>query len=186
MEKIMFKNLRMHLNWLVLAACIVSTPASAATKEEIDTGVQKALTSLYAKYPAAEALGKDAKGIMVFPDIFKAGLVIGGEGGEGALLVDGKIAGYFSTGGLSVGLQAGAQSHGYALFFMTEDALNYAKNVYGWEVGVGPSIVVVDAGAAKNLTTTTGHSDVYAFVFGQKGLMAGVGLKGNKISRIEK
>lgn len=182
----MFKNLRTHLSWLVLAACIVSMPAAAATKEEIDSGVQKALTDLYAKYPAAKALGKDAKGILVFPEVFKAGLVIGGEGGEGALLVDGKHAGYFSTGGLSIGLQAGAQTHGYALFFMTDDALNYAKDVSGWEIGVGPSIVVVDAGMAKNLTTTTGHSDVYAFIFGQKGLMAGLGVKGNKISRIEK
>lgn len=182
----MFKNLRTHLSLMVLAACIISMPASAATKEEIDSGVQSALTSLYAKYPAAKALAKDAKGILVFPKIFKAGLVIGGEGGDGALLINGETEGYFTTGGLSIGMQAGAQKYGYALFFMTEDALNYAKSVSGWEIGVGPSFVVVDAGMAKNLTTTTAHSDVYAFVFGQKGLMAGVGLKGNKISRIKK
>lgn len=182
----MFEKISTLLKGLVIAACLVSLPAAAASKEEIDKGVQSSLASLYAKYPAAKALSKDAKGILVFPEILKAGLVIGGEGGEGALLVNGKTEGYFNTGGLSIGLQAGAQKYGYALFFMTDDALKYVKNVSGWEIGVGPSIVVVDAGMAKNLTTTTGHSDVYAFIFSQKGLMAGIGLKGNKISRIEK
>jgi lipid-binding SYLF domain-containing protein len=182
----MFKRIRVLFKSLVLAISFVSLPVVAASKAEIDQGVQTSLKSLYAKYPAARALSKDAKGIMVFPKIVKAGLVIGGEGGEGALLSSGKTHGYYNSGGLSIGLQAGAQKYSYVLFFMTDESMNYVKDLAGWEIGVGPSVVVVDAGMAKNLTTTTGHSDIYAFIFGQKGLMAGLGVKGNKISKIEK
>jgi lipid-binding SYLF domain-containing protein len=186
MEKIMFGQMRTFLNALLIAVSLVSLPASAASKEEIDQGVQSALNALYADYPAAKALSKDAKGILVFPEITKVGMVVGGEGGDGALLIAGKTAGYYSTGGLSIGMQLGAQKYGYVLFFMTEESMSYLKSLEGWEVGVGPSIVVVDAGMAKNLTTTTGHSEIYAFIFGQKGLMAGIGLKGNKISKIQR
>ena len=84
----------------------------------------------------------------------------------------------------SYGLQAGVQTFDYAMFFMTNSALDYLDRSEGFEVGVGPSIVVVDAGVAKSLTTTTGKNDVYAFIFGQKGLMAGLGLQGSKITRI--
>jgi lipid-binding SYLF domain-containing protein len=182
----MFKHIRILLNVLLIAVSLVSLPAAGASKAEIDQGVQKSLKSLYAEYPAAKALSNDAKGIMVFPEIVKAGLVIGGEGGEGALLSGGKTIGYYSSGGLSMGLQAGAQKYSYVLFFMTDDSMSNVNDLIGWEVGVGPSIVVVDAGMANNFTTTTVNSDIYAFIFGQKGLMAGLGLKGNTISKIEK
>lgn len=182
----MFKRISVLFGMLAMVVSLVSMPATAASKEEIDTGVQKALQKLYASEPGAAALGKDARGILVFPEIFKAGLIIGGEGGEGALLVGGKTAGYYSSGGLSYGLQAGAQEYSYALFFMDDEALKTLDSMDGWEVGVGPTIVVVDEGAAKNLTTKTAKSGVYAFIFGQEGLMAGIGLKGNKITKIKK
>src|SRR6185295_9456143 len=98
----------------------------------------------------------------------------------------GKIVGYYNTGALSVGLQAGAQQYGYALFFMSDSALQYLKNTSGWEIGVGPSIVIVDSGMAKNLSTTTAHADIYAFIFDQKGLMAGAGLQGSKITPLDR
>jgi len=158
----MWVQTKAFLNTLLLAACLVSMPAVAATKAELDRQVQASLKSLYAKYPAAKTLSKDAKGILVFPEIVKAGLIIGGEGGEGALLSAGKTVDYYSTGGLSVGLQAGAQKYGYVLFFMTDESMGYVQNVAGWEIGVGPSVVVVDAGLAKNLTTTTAKDSVYA------------------------
>jgi lipid-binding SYLF domain-containing protein len=85
---------------------------------------------------------------------------------------------------VSYGLQAGVQGFAYAMFFMTDSALSYLENSAGFEVGVGPSVVVVDAGKAKTLTTTTGRDDVYAFIFGQKGLMAGLGLQGSKITKV--
>ena len=103
----------------------------------------------------------------------------------GALLVDGKTAGYYNTAAASYGLQAGAQSFGYAMLLMTDTALDHLQNSSGWEVGVGPSIVVVDKGAAKALTTSTAKEDIYAFFFDQKGLMAGLGLQGSKITKIE-
>jgi lipid-binding SYLF domain-containing protein len=161
-------------------------PACAASAAEIDAGVDAALAKLYEKTPAAKELAKVAKGILVFPDIVKAGFIVGGQFGEGALRVDGKTAGYYSTVAASYGLQIGAQSFGYALFFITDSSLDYLKKSEGWEIGVGPSIVVVDEGIAKSLTTTTAKSDIYAFFFDQKGLMAGLGLQGSKITKIDK
>ena len=111
--------------------------------------------------------------------------MIGGQYGEGALLIKGKTAGYYKTVAASYGLQAGAQSFGYAMLLMTDEALNYLEKSSGWELGVGPSIVVVDAGKAKSLTTTTAKDDIYAFFFGQEGLMAGLGIQGSKITKID-
>jgi lipid-binding SYLF domain-containing protein len=143
-----------------------------------------ALADLYADSDTARILGESAKGILVFPSIVKGGFLVGGQYGEGALLVDGKQIGRYNTVQLSYGLQAGLQKYGYTLFFMTDDALNWVQSSPGWELGVGPTIVVVDEGVGKNLSTTTLKSDVYAFFFSQKGLMGGMGLQGTKISKI--
>ena len=86
----------------------------------------------------------------------------------------------------SYGLQAGIQSFGYALFLMTDSAVGYLDTSGGWELGTGPSIVILDVGMAKALTTTTIQNDVYAVFFDQRGLMAGLGLQGSKISRMER
>jgi lipid-binding SYLF domain-containing protein len=169
----------------MLAATLVPAALAADTKS-LDRDSAAALKSLYDKTPAAKALGAKAKGILVFPRIVKAGFIVGGQGGEGALLRNGKPVGYFGTGGMSIGFQAGAQSFGYALFFMSDAALNHVNSTDGWEIGVGPSVVIVDAGMARALTTTTAHSDIYAFFFDQKGLMAGMGLQGTKIYPIER
>jgi lipid-binding SYLF domain-containing protein len=120
----------------------------------------------------------------VFPEVTKAGLGVGGQYGEGALLKKGSAAAYYKTTGASVGLQAGAQKYGYAMFFMNAKALEQLNKANGFEVGIGPSLVVVDEGMAKTTTTTTMKDDIYAFVFGQKGLMAGLGIQGNKITQI--
>jgi lipid-binding SYLF domain-containing protein len=120
----------------------------------------------------------------VFPELTKAGLGVGGQYGEGALLKKGSAAAYYKTTGASVGLQAGAQKYGYAMFFMNAKALEQLNKANGFEVGIGPSLVVVDEGMAKTTTTTTMKDDIYAFVFGQKGLMAGLGIQGNKITQI--
>lgn len=160
--------------------------ASAASAAEIEQGVNAAEKELYAKFPAAKALAQSAKGILIFPEIVKGGFVVGGLYGEGALRKEGKTVGYYSTVAGSYGLQAGLQKYGYALFLMTDAVLDYLKKSDGWEIGVGPSIVIVDAGMAKSMTTTTAKSDIYAFFFDQKGLMAGLGLQGSKITRISK
>jgi lipid-binding SYLF domain-containing protein len=157
---------------------------SAETAAEIDRDVDSAIEKLYAGSPVAKELSKVAKGILVFPDVIKGGLIVGGQYGKGALRVDGKTVGYYNTVAASYGLQAGAQSFGFAMFFMTQDALEYLKKSSGWEIGVGPSIVIVDEGVARSLTTTTARDEIYAFFFNQKGLMAGLGLQGSKITQI--
>lgn len=172
--------------YCALAAILLalSQPAVAASAAQIDRDASAVLAKLYQRYPAAKALAKDAKGILVFPKILKAGLVIGGESGDGALRVNGKTVGYYNTSGVSYGLQAGAQSYGYVLFLMTDAAVNSLGRAEGLELGVGPSVVVMDDGMAKKTTTTTSQSDIYAFVFAQKGLMAGLGIQGSKITKI--
>jgi lipid-binding SYLF domain-containing protein len=145
---------------------------------------QAALRTLNAGVPLAAELTKTAVAVLVFPTITKAGLGIGGQYGEGTLLKKGAPAAYYKTTGASFGLQAGGQKYGYAMFFMTAGALAQLDNANGFEVGVGPSIVVVDEGMGKSRTTNTLKGDVYAFIFGQKGLMAGLGIQGNKITRI--
>jgi len=168
---------------MTLTAANVSNAASAA---EISRDAKAALQKLYAKSPPAKALGEKAAAILVFPAITKGGLIVGGQYGEGVLMKGPRATGYYNTVSVSYGLQAGVQKYGYALFFMTESALAYLDKSDGWELGTGPSIVVVDVGAAGGITTTTAKSDVYAFFFDQKGLMAGLGLQGTKITKIKK
>jgi lipid-binding SYLF domain-containing protein len=166
----------------ILAA---TTPnARAASAAEIDQKSHAALQELYAKSPAARRVGHSAVAVLVFPEILKAGFIWGGQQGEGALISHGHTVGYYKTVAASYGLQAGIQKFGYALFFMRDGDLAYLHKSRGWEIGSGPSIVIVDTGMAKSLTTTTLRKGVYAFVFSQRGLMAGLGLQGSKIREI--
>lgn len=169
----------------VSASIAFGAPSAVAgdTAAEISKNAQTALAALYEKVPAAKTLGAKASAILVFPKVTKAGFVVGGQHGEGALMKDGKTIAYYSTTGASVGLQAGGQTYGYAMFFMNDKALQQLDKADGFEVGVGPSVVVVDEGAAKNVTTTTAKHDIYAFVFGQKGLMAGIDIQGSKVKK---
>jgi lipid-binding SYLF domain-containing protein len=161
-------------------------PVMAASGAELNRGAAAALQTLYKRTPSAKEVGTKAKGILVFPSIIKAGFIVGGQYGEGALRKGDKTVAYYNTVAASYGYQVGAQSFGYALFFMTDSALKYLDKSGGWEIGSGPSLVIVDEGMARALTTTTAQSDIYAFFFDQKGLMAGLGLQGSKISRIQK
>ena len=145
---------------------------------------QAALEKLSGSVPLAKLLRSTALAILVFPTVTKAGLGVGGQYGEGSLLKNGTAAAYYKTTGASFGLQAGGQKYGYAMFFMNAKALDEFVNASGFEVGVGPSVVLVDEGMAKTTTTTTLKDDIYAFVFGQKGLMAGLCIQGNKITKI--
>ena len=165
---------------------ISPNPAMGATAAEINRDAKIALEKLYAKSPQAKALGEKAKGVLVFPGITKGGFMVGGQFGEGALLKGGKTAGYYNTVQVSYGLQAGIQTYGYALFLMTDSAIKWIDKSDGWEIGTGPSIVVMDTGAATSATTTTVQSEIYAFFFDQKGLMGGLGLQGTKITKIKK
>jgi lipid-binding SYLF domain-containing protein len=173
------------ISLLALTGCASTGGQMANSAADITRDSNAALQDLYASNPEARHLAKRAKGILVFPGIVKAGFLVGAQyGSGGALFKNGRTAGYYNIIAGSYGLQAGVQSFSYALFFMDNASLNYLNRSEGWEVGVGPSIVVVDKGVAKSLTTTTAKNGVYAFIFGQKGLMAGLGLQGSKISRI--
>jgi len=173
---------------IALAAGVLITPnpARAATAAEINRDVKSALEKLYAKSSPAKTLGEKAKGILVFPGIVKGGFMVGGQFGEGALLKGGKTAAYYNTLSASYGLQIGVQKYGYALFFMSDSAMSWLDKSDGWEIGTGPSIVVMDTGAASSATTTSLQSEIYAFFFDQKGLMGGLGLQGTKITKIKK
>ena len=174
---------------VMVAAALVSLgprPAYGGSGAELASASRAALNSLYARQSSAKLLGQKARGILVFPSMMKAGFMFGGQVGEGTLFKGGKVAGYYNSVAASYGLQAGAQKFGYALFFMSSDALNQLDATKGFEVGVGPSIVVMDEGKGKSMTSNTITSDVYAYIFSQKGLMAGMGIQGSKITRISK
>jgi lipid-binding SYLF domain-containing protein len=161
-----------------------SGPAHAASAAEISSRSRRALDDLYARTPAARTLGAKARAILVFPAIVKGGFIFGGELGEGVLFRGGRTSGYYLTSGVSYGFQAGLQKYGYALFFMTDSAVRYLDESRGFELGAGPSLVIVDEGMAAKLSTTTARSDIFAFIFDQRGLMGGIGLQGTKITRI--
>lgn len=160
--------------------------ASAATAEDLNKDSNQALQRLYKANVFAEKISHNAKAILVFPNIVKAGLIFGGSYGEGELIKDGKVDDYYNSVSGSWGLQAGAQSYGYVVFLMTDKALDSLHESHGWEIGVGPTVVMVDEGVAKNLSTSTLQDDAYAFIFGQQGLMAGVSIEGSKVSKIKR
>jgi lipid-binding SYLF domain-containing protein len=162
------------------------TPASlcASSASQIDRSVTQALNTLYKNNSGAKALGDKAVAVLVFPNIVKGGFIIAGQFGDGALRKNGKTSAYYRSLAASYGFQAGAQAFGYVLFFMDDASVRYLDNSDGWEVGTGPSLVVLDAGFGKNLSTTTLQKGVYAYIFDQKGLMGGVGIQGSKITKI--
>jgi len=174
---------------LLLAAVVALTSvplARAASRQELERDSRQALRNLIANNTSARLLSEKARAVLVFPNIVKAGFMFGGQIGDGVLFKNDRVAGIYNSVAASYGFQAGLQVFGYALFFMNDAALAYLDKSEGFEIGVGPSIVVVDAGIGKTLTSTTLTQDVYAFIFDQRGLMAGVGIQGSKISRIGK
>ena len=160
--------------------------ASAASAQDLDESSAQALRNLYATRPVANQIAKKARAVLVFPNIVRAGFVFGGAYGEGTLMRSGKVVDYYNTVSASWGLQAGAQSYGYALFLMSDAALAYLQKSHGWEIGVGPTVVVVNEGVAKNLSSSTLRDSAYAFIFDQQGLMASLSIEGTKISQIKR
>jgi lipid-binding SYLF domain-containing protein len=163
---------------------VIARPAHAASRANLDRSGAAALQTLYSDQPNAKYLAAKSVGILVFPSIVKAAFVVGAETGDGVLFKGGTPVSYYNTSSASFGLQAGAQSFSYALFFMKESALQYLNKSDGWSLGSGPSIVVLDKGAAASVTSTTLSQDVYAIPFDHEGLMAGLELDGSKITQI--
>jgi lipid-binding SYLF domain-containing protein len=177
------KPIRHILAGLLLAAIVLLTTSTASADLVSDS--RRALQQLVAQNPAAAKCKSRAVAVLVFPDVMKAGFIIGAQGGQGILFEHGRPSGRYRTVAASYGLQAGVQKYGYALFLMNQNAVNWVNNTRGWEIGTGPSVVIVDKGMARSFTTDTLHSGIYAFTFDQQGLMAGLGLQGSKIMRID-
>ncbi|APV40047.1 Lipid-binding SYLF domain-containing protein [Pseudomonas frederiksbergensis] len=186
----MTQSMRFFLSIFLATASLASASllntAGAATAEDLNADSKQALQTLYKASPVAKNISQNAKAILVFPKIIKAGLVFGGSYGEGVLMKGSQVENYYNSVTGSWGLQAGAQSYGYAVFLMTDKAVDYLRQTKGWEVGVGPTVVLVDEGVAKNLSSTTVKDDAYAFIFDQQGLMAGISIEGTKISLIKR
>lgn len=189
MSSIITVNTILALGLLTLASCsngpVTQANASNSSKHEIAASSRAALHQLYAANPKARSLGSRAQAVLVFPSIIKGGFMLGGMGGNGALVRrDGTIRDFYQTAGLSYGLQAGVQTYGYALFLMDDSAINSINNADGWEVGSAPSLVVLDQGMSASISTNTLQKSIYAVFFNQQGLMGGLGLQGSKITRI--
>jgi len=169
---------------LLVSHFVSPTAALAASASAINRDATAVLTKLYKNNPGAKSLGDKAVAVLVFPSIVKGGFIVAGLYGDGALRIRGKTVAYYRSLAASYGFQAGIQNYGYVLFFMDDASVKYLENSDGWELGTGPSLVVLDTGFGKNLSTTTLQKGVYAFIFDQKGLMGGFGIQGSKITKI--
>jgi lipid-binding SYLF domain-containing protein len=174
-----------HIHIFLMLTAVTLFTAGTASADNLVSDSRLALQQLVAQNPAAARAKSKAVAVLVFPDVVKAGFIIGGQGGQGILFIHGQPSGRYRTVAASYGLQAGVQKYGYALFLMNQKAVDWVNNTRGWEIGTGPSVVIVDKGMARSFSTDTLHSGIYAFIFDQQGLMAGLGLQGSKIMRID-
>lgn len=160
-------------------------PAIAADDAEVDALANASISKLYNENSAAKELSESAVAKLIFPKITKAGLGVGGEAGKGVLHVGDAKDGYYRTLSVSVGAQAGFQTYGYVVLFMTDDALDNFKSKNGFELGVDGSVAVIDSGATVEVDTTSIKEDTVAFVFDESGLMASAAIEGSKITRLD-
>ena len=173
------------LSAILLAFALFAAPAHAASASEIDREVDQALKA-FQEIEGAKTYLPIAKGVLVFPKVYKAGIGIGGEFGEGALRVGGKTVDYYSTAAASIGFQLGAQAKSIIVLFTNESALKKFRESEGWKVGVDGSVALVDLGAGKAVDTTNIKDPVIGFIFGQKGLMYNLTLEGSKFTKLNK
>jgi lipid-binding SYLF domain-containing protein len=183
MEKTM-KRMTPYL--LGLLALCVSLSAGAASREEIDAEVRAALVSFEKQTPAGHELSQRAAGMLVFPSVVKAGIGIGGEYGEGALIVNGQTVAYYNVASASIGFQLGAQRRSQILLFMTDEALDGFRNSEGWSAGVDGSVALASLGAGGAIDTETAKQPIIGFIFSNQGLMYNLTFEGSKISKIER
>ncbi|KAB0635636.1 hypothetical protein WT67_06465 [Burkholderia stagnalis] len=179
------------LGGLTLAGC-TTTPdksppaaASASKRESIDANVNATLSRLYSTVPGSRELVGKSRGVLVFPNVLQAGLIIGGQSGNGALRVGGSTVGYYNTSSLSVGLQAGAQSKAIVFLFMTQDALDTFRKRDGWSAGADASVAVVKVGANGAVDTTTATAPVQVLVLTNAGLMGDLSVNGTKVTKLD-
>ena len=171
--------------------------ANAEAKEVLDLQVKNTIQAFNAKVPGAEAFLNNTQGYLVIPNVYKAGFIVGGSYGEGALLVktaekkpDGKpvfkIADYYSILSASIGFQAGAQKQSLIIAFLTPHALQSFQSSNKWKVGVDGSIAIFNVGGTIDLSTVDFKKSIVAFAFGNQGLMAGISLDGSVFTKLKK
>ena len=163
---------------------LVNVTAYAASKQEIDVYVDEALAEFKNYTPAGTKLAAKSRGMLVFPKVYKAGIGIGGEYGEGALRIGGQNVAYYSTAAASIGFQLGAQRKAQVILFMTDDALNKFRNSEGWEAGVDGSVAIASLGAGDSIDTNTAQQPIIGFIFSNEGLMFNLTLEGSKFTKI--
>lgn len=181
----------MHsIRWLAALCCalLCFSPAGvrAASKEEINAEVREAVQNFYRHTSAGRELAQKAAGMLVFPSVIKAGIGIGGEYGEGALLVKGKTVAYYNIAAASIGFQLGAQARSQIVLFMSENALARFRRSEGWTAGVDGSVALATLGAGGSIDTETAKKPVIGFIFSGKGLMYNLTFEGSKISKLER
>ncbi len=164
----------------------LSLPVHAASKDEINANVEETLAKFYEKTAAGKKLAGKAAGTLVFPKVVKAGIGIGGEYGEGALLVKGKTVDYYNTAAASIGFQLGAQVKSQIILFMNKKVLSSFRDSEGWDVGVDGSVAIATFGAGGEIDTKTAKQPIIGFIFSNKGLMYNLTLEGSKITKIKK
>jgi lipid-binding SYLF domain-containing protein len=164
----------------------LSTTASAASSQEIDTGVDEALVRFEKEVANGKSFLETSKGVLVFPSVIKAGLGIGGEYGEGALRIAGKTVDYYNTAAGSIGLQAGGQMKTIVIVFLQDEALKRFRESEGWKAGVDGSVALVTLGAGGAIDTAKLKEPIVGFIFGQKGLMYNLTFEGSKFTKLNK
>jgi lipid-binding SYLF domain-containing protein len=185
MTKRVFVRAALLMMFALMWPALSPSPSAAATNySELRAQAEDALTRLYNQDENARQYGRRAKGILVFPEITKAGVGIGGSYGKGVLFVGGKPADYYSVGSGSLGLTLGAQSFSQVIMFMTDEALQKFRTSKGWEAGVDGSVVAIKEGTAGAYGTTTAQDPVVGFIFGQTGLMFDASFQGSKYTKL--
>jgi lipid-binding SYLF domain-containing protein len=164
----------------------LTTPALAETAAEIDAGVEAARDDCAAKVEGCNTAAEKAQGLLVFPKVTKGAIGVGGSYGEGALIVDDKTAGYYSTAAASIGLQLGAETYSQIIMFMTLEALDDFRNSSGWQAGANAKVAMIDQGKAADVNSIVANSPVIAFIFGQQGLMGDLSVEGAKITKLDR
>jgi lipid-binding SYLF domain-containing protein len=168
---------------LAMAIALPVQISSAATPAEVNSKVGFAIERLYKEVPGSDGVIKKASGVLVFPGVVKAGFIIAGEGGQGALMVGGKIVAHYDIMSASVGFQGGAEKKDIIMAFMDADSLKKFRDSNGWKAGADGSVTLINVGANAKVDLTKINEPIVGFVVGQSGLMAGVSLDGSKISR---
>ena len=168
----------------ITLAITQSAELTAKSMNEIDAAIESSMTRFKSEIQGGDSFLEGARGVLVIPRMWKAGVVLGFEFGEGALIVDGVKVQYYKALTTSLGIQVGVGSKDLVILFFDDVAMDNFLYSSGWEVGVDGAVALFTIGAAGAADTNTFKDPIVGFVFGQKGLIAGVSMEGTKFTKI--